>query len=90
MRHYRYAPPAERDARIERRATELGPCTQPRDDYRQPGRLLLEVHGRRIDIELRPDPRDVRLWRAYRDGQPWMRSGLERIWRAIRVPHGCQ
>lgn len=84
MRHYRRSTPAEIDARMERRAAALGPCTEPRDDNRQPGRLLLVIHGRSIDIELRPDPRDVRMWRAYRDGQPWMRSGLERIWRALQ------
>lgn len=67
------------------RAAELGPCRDPRDDNRAPGRLLLEVNGQRIDIELRPDQRDVRLWRAYRDGRPWMRSGLERIWRAVQA-----
>lgn len=60
MRHYRYATPAARDARAERRmerAAELGPCRDPRDDNRAPGRLLLEVNGQRIDIELRPDQR---------------------------------
>jgi hypothetical protein len=72
-------------ARAERLAAAIGPCTEPRDDNRAPGRLLLEVNGRRIDIELRPDPRDVRMWRAYRDGAPWMRSGLERIWRAVQA-----
>ena len=88
MRHYRHPTPAERDARMERRiqrAAELGPSREPRDDARQPGRLLLAVNGQTIDIELRPDPRDVRLWRAYRDGQPWMRAGLERIWRAVQA-----
>ena len=70
MRHYRYATPAA--------------CTEPRDDARQPGRLLLQVNGRTIDIELRSDPRDIRMWRAYRDGQPWLRGGLERIWRAVQ------
>lgn len=75
MRQYRYASRAARDARAERRmerAAELGPCIEPRDDARQPGRLLLQVNGRTIDIELRPDPRDVRMWRAWRDGHPWL------------------
>lgn len=88
MRHYHYATAAARDARIERRialAAELGPCREPRDDMRPPGRLLLEVNGQTIDIELRPDPRDVRVWRAYRNGAPWMRAGLERIWRAVQA-----
>lgn len=65
----------------------FGPEPNPVDytDNRQPGRLLLQIHGRSIDINLQPDPRDVRMWRAYRDGQPWMRSGLERIWRALQA-----
>jgi hypothetical protein len=85
MRHYRRQSPAARDAMLERRATELGPRTAQCDDNRQAGRLLLEVNGQRIDIELQPDPRDVRMWRAYRGGQPWMRCGLERIWRAVQA-----
>ena len=85
MRHYRYPTPAELDARRERRGAELGPYREPRDDMRQPGRLLLQVHGRTIDLHLQPDPRDVRMWRAWRDGQPWMRGGLERIWRAVQA-----
>lgn len=85
MRHYRRPTAAERYARAEQRAAERGLCLAPRDDNRQPGRLLLEVHGRAIDIQLQPDPRDVRMWRAWRDGQPWMRAGLERIWRAVQA-----
>lgn len=88
MRHYSYANPAARDERAERRmerAAELWPCAEPRDDNRTIGRLLLDVNGQSIDIELRPDPRDVRLWRAYRNGAPWMRAGLERIWRAVQA-----
>lgn len=49
MRHYRYATPAARDARAERRmerAAELGPCTEPRDDARQLG-LTTRVMGLR-------------------------------------------
>lgn len=70
--------------RVEQ-AAELGPCREPRDDARPPGRLLLEINGRTIDIDLRPDPRDVRMWRAYRGGEPWMRAGLERIWRSVQA-----
>ena len=88
MRHYRRPTAAERYARDERRHEQLdadrGPLPQ-RDDARQPGRLLLQIHGRTIDIDLQPAPRDVRMWRAYRDGAPWMRSGLERIWRAVQA-----
>ena len=76
---------ADHYARAERRAVERGPNTEPREDNRRPGRLLLEVNGRRIDITLQPDPRDVRMWRAYREGAPWMRAGLERIWRAVQA-----
>jgi hypothetical protein len=55
-----------------------------RDDCRCDGRLLLEVGGQVFDIELKPDPRDVRRWIAYRSGQPYMRAGLERIWRKVQ------
>jgi hypothetical protein len=56
----------------------------PRDDMREPGRLLLEVNGYSFDLRLDPDRRDVRMWCVYRDGQPWIRGGLERVWRAMQ------
>jgi hypothetical protein len=31
-----------------------------------------------------PNPRDVRQWRVFRDGQPLMCAGLERVWRAMQ------
>lgn len=56
-----------------------------RDDMRQPGRLLLDLNGKVIDLHLSPDLRDVRRWIAYRDGKPWIRGGLEAIWRAMQA-----
>lgn len=61
-----------------------GPAPGPRDDMRTVGRLLLDIGSTVIDLELRPDPRDVRRWLAYRDGKPYMRAGLERIWRKVQ------
>jgi hypothetical protein len=60
------------DARLEAvMAKPIG----PRTDNRQPGRLLLDIGSQVIDLELRPDPRDVRVWLAYRDGAPYLRIG---------------
>ena len=28
--------------------------------------------------------RDVRQWRVFRDGEPWMCAGLERFWRTMQ------
>lgn len=83
--------PAQRaraDARIEaalrtREFNRMQRPIAPRDDMRPVGRLLLDI-GQRFDLELRPDPRDVRRWLAYRDGVPFERGGLERIWRAVQ------
>ena len=61
-----------------------GPPIGARDDNRSRGRLLLDIGSQVIDLELRPDPRDVRMWMAYRDGAPYLRAGLERIWRKIQ------
>jgi len=57
----------------------------PRDDMREPGELVLRVNGYAFLIRLEPDPRDVRMWRAYRDGEQWIRGGLEKMWRAIQA-----
>ena len=51
---------------------------------RLPGRMLLDLGSTVIDLELRPDPRDVRLWHAYKAGEPYLRAGLERIWRKVQ------
>ncbi len=81
---------ARKDARNEAaqrtRVANLAerPAPGPRDDNRRPGRLLLDIGAQVIDLELRPDPRDVRLWRAYKDGAPYLRGGLERIWRQVQ------
>lgn len=60
------------------------PPAGPRDDNRTTGRLLLDIGSQVIDLELRPDPRDVRRWYAYRCGQPFAHAGLERIWRMVQ------
>lgn len=62
-----------------------GPPVEARDDMRSPGRLLLDIGSHVFDLDLRPDPRDVRRWIAYRDGKPFMRAGLERIWRSVQA-----
>ena len=82
---------ARRDARNEaaQRTRALnrmaGPPVGLRDDNRTVGRLLLDIGAQAFDIELRPDRRDVRRWIAYRNGQPFARGGLERIWRAVQA-----
>jgi hypothetical protein len=62
-----------------------GPPIGPRDDNRAVGRLLLDIGTHVVDLELRPDPRDVRRWYAYRNGRPFAHAGLERIWRMIQT-----
>jgi hypothetical protein len=81
MRHYatRHISPASLDAMRERR-----PAPGPRDDMRQPGRLLLDIGSQVIDLRLVPDRRDVRRWLAYKDGEPYLHAGLERIWRRVQ------
>lgn len=81
---------ARKDARSEaaqrtRTANRMaGPAPGPCDDNRQPGCLLLDIGSVVVDLHLEPDPRDVRMWRAYRDGEPYLRAGLERIWRKVQ------
>lgn len=36
-------------------------------------------------LHFEPSLRDVRQWRVFRDGQPWMCAGLERVWRAMQT-----
>lgn len=38
--------------------------SDPRDDCRRVGRILIDVHGLSIDWALHPDRRDVRRWYA--------------------------
>jgi hypothetical protein len=84
--------PAQRaraDARMEaaqqaRAFNRMQRPIEPRDDNRAVGRLLLDIGSQVFDLELRPDPRDVRRWLACRNGQPYMRGGLERIWRKVQ------
>jgi hypothetical protein len=80
---------ARKDARNEaaQRTRAINRMDRPielRDDMRPVGRLLLDIGPNVIDLELRPDPRDVRRWRAYRDGDPYLHAGLERIWRKVQ------
>jgi hypothetical protein len=89
MRRYRYASSAERDARNERRlaaATEVG-INHPFDaqeDRRQPFDWTFSCGGVSWSLHFEPNHRDVRQWRVFRDGQPWMCAGLERVWRAMQ------
>lgn len=57
----------------------------PWHDMREPGSLTLRVNGYVFDLLLEPDPHDIRRWKAYRDGEPFARGGLEVIWRAIQA-----
>jgi hypothetical protein len=43
------------------------------------------LNGYSFDCDLIPDRRDVRRWVVLRDGKPWMRCGLERLWRAVQA-----
>jgi hypothetical protein len=89
MRPYRPATRAERDARSERRAARV---TEPdaawpvigQDDRRQPFDWRFSCGGVSWSLHFEPNPRDVRQWRVFRDGQPWMCAGLERVWRAMQ------
>jgi hypothetical protein len=80
---------ARADARQEaaQQARTLARMARPiaaRDDNRLVGRLLLDIGSTIIDLELRPDPRDVRRWYAYINGEPYCHAGLERIWRKVQ------
>ena len=74
-------PAAHHRRRPEPKAREVG----LRDDMREPGEFRLSVNGYVFDLILQPDRRDVRMWRVYRDGEPWMRCGLEKVWRAVQA-----
>ena len=90
MRPYRPATPAERDARRERRLSRaaeeaaLETSAQPYKDQRQPFDWTFSCGGVSWALHFEPNPRDVRQWRVFRDGQPWMCAGLERVWRALQ------
>ena len=88
MRPYRTATSAERDARAERRQPSRvdGSDTvqAERQDNRQPFDWTFSCGGITWSLHFEPNPRDVRQWRVFRDGEPWMCAGLERIWRAMQ------
>lgn len=88
MRHYRPATSSERDARAERRSRAAPPdLVHPapvRDDHRQPFDWVFSCGGISWSLHFEPNPRDVRQWKVFRDGEPWMCAGLERVWRAMQ------
>jgi hypothetical protein len=89
MRRYRHATRAERDARIERRLPSAAEPEQDRaidlrEDHRQPFDWTFSCGGVSWSLHFEPSQRDVRQWRVYRDGTPWMCAGLERVWRAMQ------
>lgn len=89
MRTYRPATSAERDARAERRVARNAESDADRpvivqDDRRQPFDWSFSCGGVSWSLHFEPNPRDVRQWRVFRDGQPWMCAGLERVWRAMQ------
>ena len=89
MRPYRPATRAERDARAEQRLRRKGEAAPgqplPADkDRRQPFDWSFSCGGVSWSLHFEPNPRDVRQWRVFRDGHPWMCTGLERVWRAMQ------
>ena|SRR6218665_1279901 len=88
MRPYRPASRATRDARAERRlssAAEDGELpSDRRDDNQQPFDWTISCGGVSWPLHFEPNPRDVRQWRVFREGQPWMCAGLERVWRSMQ------
>jgi len=90
MRPYGPATSAERDARAERRLIhsidEDGSSSGPSDhgDRRLPFDWSFSCGGISWTLHFEPNPRDVRQWRVFRNGEPWMCAGLERIWRAMQ------
>jgi len=89
MRPYRTATASERDARAEqrqRRASAANPLRPPTDgeDRRQPFDWTFSCGGVSWSLHFEPNPRDVRQWRVFRNGAPWMCAGLERVWRAMQ------
>ena len=87
MRHYRPASSSERDARVERRRAgglvDGAPFVVPLDN-RQPFDWSFACGGITWSLHFEPNPRDVRQWRVFRDGELWMCAGLERVWQAMQ------
>lgn len=84
MRTYRHATSAERDARAERRGASRGEGAAGEVDGRLPFDWTFSCGGVSWSLHFEPSLRDVRQWRVYRDGKPWMCAGLERVWRAMQ------
>ena len=94
MRPYRPATLAERDARREQRGhcaagQVLGSVAPVRHDCRQPFDWTFACGGVAWSLHFEPNPRDVRQWRVFRDGEPWMCAGLEKVWRAMQKEMGA-
>jgi len=51
---------------------------------RQPFDWTFACGGITWSLHFEPNPRDVRQWRVFRDGELWMCAGLERVWRAMQ------
>lgn len=78
--------PTRRTAKTIADAAEAavsGPPELPRDP-RQPSDWALLCGGVSWSLHFEPSPRDVRQWRVYRNGEPWMCAGLQRVWRAMQ------
>ena len=73
----------ERRLALAKEAGLVAPFEPPRD-RRQPFDGTFACGGVSWSLHFEPSPRDVRQWRVYRDGQPWMCAGLERVWRAMQ------
>lgn len=70
---------------MERRLARLAEDgTAHDDDNRRPFDWSFACGGVTWSLHFEPSPRDVRQWRVYRDGEPWMCAGLERVWRAMQ------
>lgn len=61
-----------------------GAAFEPLGAGRQPFDWAFSCGGVSWSLHFEPSPRDVRQWRVYRNGQPWMCAGLERVWRAMQ------
>jgi len=95
MRPYRLAASAERDARAERRLGRTGDdgLERPqlvREDHRQSFDWTFAGGGISWSLHFEPNPKDVRQWRVFRDGQPWMCAGLRLGPASTPTPPSCR
>lgn len=64
-------------------APESGLAELPRDP-RLPFDWTFACGGVSRCLHFEPSPQDVRQWRVYRNSEPCMCAGLERVWRAMQ------